>query len=283
MEYIYLKARAKINLTLEVLDKRLDNYHNIKSVFQRIDLYDDLYIYKSKTNEIEIKTNIEEINGENNIVYKAYHLLKEKYDQISGVKVSIEKRIPLQAGLGGGSADCASFLLGMNELFDLKMSKEELISFGRKLGADVVPCLYDKALLAEGIGDIITEIDTSFDYNILVVKPDISCNTKEMYEKLDNTILNKAILNLDNSKNVIKALIDNDIELLSKNLYNSFEQVVAVFDIKEELIKSKALNALLCGSGSCVFGIYKTKDDLIYSYNKLKDKYKVYMCSSYNK
>ena len=279
MNKIYIKARAKINLTLEILDKREDNYHNLKSVFQKVNLYDEIYIYKTNRNDFELETNINELNSEDNIIYKAYVKLKEKFEIISGVKVVLNKRIPMQAGMAGGSTDCASFILGMNKLFGLNLTQKEFITLGKSLGADVVPCLYNKAVLAEGIGEIITKIDTRFKYYIVVIKPELSCNTGEMFKKLDKR---ERIVKIDNSQNVVKALENNDIELLSNNLYNTFEEVVEAKTIKDELIKNKALGALLTGSGSCVFGIFKNKEDAKFAYNNLKDKYKTYICTSYN-
>ena len=268
MDKIYIKARAKVNLTLEILDKREDNYHNLKSVFQKINLYDEIYIYKTKNNKFELETNIEELNSKDNIIYKSYIKLMEKFNAISGVKVVLNKRIPMQAGLAGGSTDCASFLLGMNKLFNLNLSKNEITYLGKSLGADVVPCMYDKAVLAEGIGDIITKINTNFKYY-----------TKEMYKKLDSK---ERTLKTDNTENVIKALEKNNVEILANNLYNSFEEVVDAKLIKKELIDNKALGALLSGSGSCVFGIFKNKEDAKFAYKNLKAKYKTYICTSYN-
>lgn len=278
MDQIYIKARAKINLTLEILNKREDNYHNLKSVFQKINLYDEIYIYKIDNDDFILDTNIKDLDIKDNIVYKAYVKLKEKFN-ISGVKVVLNKRIPMQAGLAGGSTDCASFILGINKLFNLNLTEQEIITLGKSLGADVVPCLYNKAVLAEGIGEIITKIDTNFKYYIVLIKPELSCNTGEMFKKLDER--NK-ILTIDNSKNVVKALKDNNIELLSNNLYNTFEEVLDLKQIKDELIKNKALGALLSGSGSCVYGIFKNKQDAKFAYNNLKDKYKTYICTSYN-
>jgi len=279
MDKIYMKARAKINLTLEVLDKREDNYHNLKSVFQKVNLYDELYIYKTDNNDFELETNIDVLNNKENIIYKAYVKLKERFKQVSGVKVVLSKRIPMQAGMAGGSTDCASFILGMNKLFDLNLSKNDMISLGRSLGADVVPCLYNKAVLAEGIGDIITKIDTNFKYYIVVIKPELSCNTGEMFKKLDSR---ERIFKIDNSQNVIEALENNNIELLSNNLYNAFEEVVDLKQIKDELIKNNAQGSLLTGTGSCVYGIFKNKEDAKFAYNNLKDRYKTYICTSYN-
>lgn len=279
MNQIYMKARAKVNLTLEVLDKREDDYHNLKSVFQKVSLYDEIYIYKTDTEDFKLETNIEELNNKDNIIYKAYIKLKEKFDVISGVKVVLNKKIPMQAGMAGGSTDCASFILGMNKLFDLNLSKSEITNLGKSLGADVVPCLYNKAVLAEGIGDVITKINTNFKYYILVIKPKLSCNTGEMFKKLDST---KREFKRDNSINMIKALETNDIELLSNNLYNTFEEVVDAKSIKDELLKNRAIGALLTGSGSCVFGIFRDKKDVKIAYKNLKDKYKTYICLSYN-
>ena len=134
MEKIYIKARAKINLSLEVLNKRKDNYHNIESVFQKINLYDEIWIRKIKTNKFKMITNVYEINNKENIIYKAYRVLKEKYKNITGIEVKLNKKIPMQAGLGGGSTDCASFIIAINKLFDLKMSKKEMEEIGKKLG-----------------------------------------------------------------------------------------------------------------------------------------------------
>ena len=167
----------------------------------------------------------------------------------------------------------------MNKLFNLNMSKKEIKDLGKSFGADVVPCMYNKAILAEGIGEIVTRIDTNFKYYILVIKPDFSCNTRDMYQKLD---YKKRNLKIDNTKNVINALENKNIELLANNLYNSFEEVVDINEIKDELLQNKAIGALLSGSGSCVFGIYKNKEDIKFAYSNLKNKYKTYLCVSYN-
>ncbi len=279
MNSIYLKARAKINLTLEVLEKRKDCYHDIKSVFQKIDLYDDLYIKKNDNNMFNLEVNIKELENEDNIIYKAYNLLKCKYSNVSGVDVKLVKRIPMQAGLGGGSSDCASFLIGMNRLFDLKLTDLEFRELGKVLGADVIPCLYDVPLVATGIGDKIELIDSDLKYNIVVVNPGISCNTKEMYDLLDK---HNDICFRDNTDKVVMALSSNDLKLLCDNLFNSFEMVLDLDDVKNELLENGALNSLLTGAGSCVFGIFDDKIKADKAYQKLKRKYDVYNCCSYN-
>lgn len=283
MEEIYAKARAKINLNLEILDKRPDNYHNLKSVFQKVNLYDELVIKKTNTNDIKIKTNVLELNNKDNIIYKAYVKLKEQFEEITGVEVYLNKKIPMQAGMAGGSTDCASFILCMNKLFNLNMTKDKIISLGKSLGADVVPCMYNKALLAEGIGDIITPINTNFKYYIVAIKPQIDCSTKEMYEKLDSKVNRKII---DTSSKIIEALKSNNIKLLAKNLYNAFENTIGekclIENIKHKLIQNGAVGSLMTGSGSCVFGIFESKNLARTAYRKLKQDFETYICTSYN-
>ena len=282
MEEIYIKARAKINLNLEVLGKREDNYHNIKSIFQKINLYDEIKIKKLKIDKFKMITNIKELNNEENIIYKAYKKLKEKYEQIKGIEIKLNKRIPIQAGMAGGSTDCAAFIVAMNKLFSLNLSKEKMENLGKKLGADVVPCFYNRAVIVEGIGDIVTKIDTNFKYYIVIIKPEISCNTKEMYNRLDE----KEIKQKDTTKKIIKALENHDIKILSNNLYNVFEEVIEnkeiIKELKEELIKYGAISSLMTGSGSAVYGIFKDKDTAKNAYGRLKDKYNTYICTSYN-
>ncbi len=283
MEDIYVKARAKINLNLEVLNRRQDNYHNIKSVFQKINFYDEMYIRKINGNEIELQTNIKDLNNEENIIYKAYKKLKEKYKNITGVKVILNKNIPMQAGLGGGSTDCASFILCMNKLFCLKLSKMEIEDIGKSLGADVIPCLYNRALVAEGIGDKITTVNTNFKYYVVIIKPNISCNTKEMYERIDNK---KQTVQVDGTNEIVNGLKNNDIQKIAKNLHNIFEDVIQdrklIDSIKDEFTKNGAIGSLMTGSGSCVYGIFTNKKIAKMAYIKLKQKYQAYICTSYN-
>lgn len=281
MKSLKVLARAKINLNLYVLNKREDNYHNIKSIFHKIDLYDELTLTKSNT--FKLNSNINTLNNESNIIYKAYKKLKELYPSIKGVEVSLKKTIPMQAGLGGGSTDCASFLLAMNDLYNLNLTKKELENIGSSLGADVVPCLYDVPLLAEGIGERVTPIDSNLNFYSLIIKPNMSCSTKEMYEKIDD---NKEPI-IDNTDIIIEGLKTNNIELISNNLYNSFEQAVdnqnLINKIKKELQDNGAIASLMTGSGSCIFGLFKTKEQATIAYDKLKEQYEIYICSSYNK
>lgn len=284
MDKIYTKARAKVNLSLNVLDKRPDNYHNLESIFQKINLYDELYIEKTNSNTLELITNLKNVALEDNIIYKTYIKLKEKYKEIKGVKVTLNKRIPTEAGLAGGSTDCASFILAINKLYDLNLSEKELMDLGRTLGADVCPCYYNVAVKGEGIGDVITKIDTKFKYYILVIKPRISYSTKDMFKKLDET---QHLRQREMSTPIVRALETENLALLCDNLYNVFEDVIpekyTLQTLKNELTQNGAMGTLMTGSGSCVYGIFKNKYEAKEAYNKLKSKYEIYICTSYNR
>ena len=283
MKEIYIKARGKVNLNLEILDKRQDNYHNLKSVFQKINLYDEMFIKKINNNKLELQTNIESLNNSDNIIYKAYEKLKQRYKTITGVSVVLNKRIPMQAGLGGGSTDCASFIIAINKLFDLNLTKQEIIDIGKSLGADVVPCLYNTAVIGEGIGDIITKIKTDYKYYLVIIKPNISCSTKELFKILDD---NKHREIIDKTDEIVKALQKKDIKSIAKNLFNRFEYVMPdkeIFqNIKEELMVNGAIGASMTGSGSCVFGLFENKQLAKKAYKSIKQKHEAYYCISYN-
>jgi len=242
MEKIYVKARAKLNLTLNILNKREDGYHDLESVFQKIGLYDELYVEKTNSNHIELVCNVKELENENNIIWKAYNVLKQMHPNISGIKVTLIKHIPIQAGLGGGSTDCATFLNSMNSLFNLGYSKQELVDIGKNLGADVPPCLYENSMLGQGIGEIITPIDTNMKYYVVIIKPQVSFSTKSMFDTIDN---HPEFSQNYNSQDTITALQTNNLSLLSSNLYNAFEEVVKdnpeIQNVKKLLYENKAV------------------------------------------
>lgn len=282
METVYLKARGKVNLTLNVLDKREDGYHNLETVFQKISLYDEIYIAKTdKHDSIEIDINISNLQREENIIFKAYKLLKSRFKEISGVNVKLKKNIPMQAGLAGGSTDCASFIEGMNQLFNLNLSKEEMVKLGVELGADVPQALYNTPIVARGIGEIIEEIKTNIKYYILLIKPEFTCNTKEMFKKLDE---GKGETQEYNTEKMKKALESSNIKGVATNLYNVFEtEVYNIDNIKKDIIDAGAIGSLMSGSGSAVFGIFETKEEAKKGYRILMEKYKTYYCVSYIK
>ncbi|MBR3697103.1 MAG: 4-(cytidine 5'-diphospho)-2-C-methyl-D-erythritol kinase [Clostridia bacterium] len=281
MEKIYVKARAKVNLCLSVLEKNKNGYHNLDSVFQKINFYDELWLEKIKENKLILESDIKGVKLEDNIIYKAYYKLIEEIGNFGGVKVKLKKNIPMQAGLAGGSTDCASFLIAINKLYNLNIEKVKLKEIAKSLGADVVPCMFNGAVLSSGIGDIIKKINTRFKYYFLIIKPKFSCNTAEMFKELDKIPKRK----ISRSKEIINALETNNFKLLSENLINDFELVL---EKKQEfinivkVIQNQGAKTLLAGSGSCVFGIFLEKQKAKEAYNNLKNKYEIYICTSYN-
>lgn len=276
MEYIFKKARAKINLTLNVLEKRNDGYHNIESVFQKISLYDELYIkvVKNKPEGINVTSNILELYSEENIICKAYWALKARYPKLPRISVILRKNIPMQAGLGGGSTDCACFIECINEMFSLNLTTKQMQEIGAKIGADVPSAFCKTPVIARGIGEKIEEIRGSTKFYIVLIKPNFSCNTKEMYEKLDNT---KQIEQVYSSNIVKEAILNKDIDKIANNLYNVFENSVTDINImKEELIAQGAKGSLMTGSGSCIYGIFDEKETAKSAFYTLKNKYETY-------
>lgn len=200
-----------------------------------------------------------------------------------GIKVSLNKKIPMQAGMAGGSTDAAAFINAMNKLFDLRMTENEIKSIGREIGADVVPCLYNIPVKAEGIGDIVNKLNTNLKYYIIVIKPDISCDTKYMYQRIDMT---KDLKQNDFTEKIIEGMQKNNLKLMTSGMYNVFESVIEqkekIEDIKNDFIKIGAINSLMTGSGSCVYGIFETKIEAKKAYEILKKKYnEIYICNSF--
>lgn len=284
MNKIYKKAKAKINLTLNILDTRDDGYHELESIFQCIYLYDEITIEKVETSQdIEIICNVPTLQKDN-IITKAYHKLKLMYPQIGGVKVILNKKIPMEAGMGGGSADCAAFIVSMNKLFSLDMTMEQMEALGATIGADVVPCMREGTIHAKGIGEKARYIEDNTNYYIVAIKPEVSFSTKMMFQTYDAMDIKG-----ENSTHItmMQGLKENNIELIGNSLYNVFEEVVRDNEeIKNGLQKLKELGAngaLMAGSGSAIFGIFKEKEVAKKAYYQLKETYRTYFCKPYNK
>ena len=282
MNEIKLRAMGKINLNLLITGKRDNGYHDIKSVFQVIDLADEITIRKNIKFKLITNSNVLNSDIEKNIIYKAYNYMKTLYPTIGGVTVVLTKVIPMEAGLGGGSADCAAFLMGLNKLYDLKISMAKLEKIGAKLGADVVPLMHRGAYVVTGIGDELEKINAKARYNVVIIKPDFSSSTKEMYKEYDN---NKELVQVDNTDKIVKFLETGDFSLLPGSLYNVFEEVNPdrdkILEIKKELKESGAVEALMSGSGSSIYGIYDNLGDAIRTHLKLSKKYKSYFCQAF--
>ena len=287
MNSIELKSRAKINLSIDVLGKRVDGYHLVEMIMQTIDLYDIIKIEELETEEIIIKSNTSDIPlNENNIVYKAAELIRDNFNIKRGIEIFIEKNIPIAAGVAGGSSNAAAILVGLNKLWNLNLSEKELKELGFKLGADVPFCIEGKAALAEGVGEELTYIKgLPDDISILVCKPELFVSTKEVYGGLDL----KNIKNRPDNQYLIKCLENNEIELLSKNMVNVLETVTSkkhteISDIEKIMNENKALGSMMSGSGPTVFGLYKNEEDALKGKKELLKKYKqVYVVKSSEK
>lgn len=263
---IEVKARAKINLTLDVLGKRQDGYHNIKTIMQSIRLYDKITVSRIEEG-IKIICNpnsplpSEKMPlGEGNTAYKAARLFKDRYCIKDGVKIVIEKNIPIASGLAGGSSDAAAVLKGLNALFKCKATEDELISIGCNVGSDVPFCIKSGTVLAEGIGDVLTELNKLPVTSVLLVIPDIEISTGQVYGKFDFTLINTR----PDIELLLDAVIKGDITTLAKNMVNVLETVTLreypqLSSIKERLIELGALGSIMSGSGPSIFGLFNNE------------------------
>ncbi len=274
---IETKARAKINLSLDVTGKRPDGYHNIKTIMQTIKLYDKVVINKAKKG-IEVICNQNHLlsgnvpSGNENIAYKAAKLFKDRYCIDCGVKIKIEKNIPVAAGLAGGSSNAAAVLKGMNKLFKCGATDDELISIGRNIGADVPYCIKGGTMFAEGIGDILIELRKLPKTYVLLVIPDIEVSTRWVYEKLNLSRINTR----PDMELILETIIKGRVDLMARNMVNILETVTAckyaeINEIKKELKDLGALGSIMSGSGPSVFGLFEDKHITKRAYKKLLD------------
>lgn len=259
---VELKAYAKINLGLDVLRKRDDGYHEVKMIMQTVDLYDELKLEKIDEDVIKLSTNVKTLEvDEGNLVYKAIKLIKEKYSIKEGVIATLKKNIPIAAGMAGGSTDCAAALKGMNMLFDLKLTEDELMKIGKTLGADVPYCIIGGTALAEGIGEKLTPLNKVTGDFVVIAKPSIGVSTKYVYENLN--LGNEA--NHPNIDKMLEYIEDMDKERLFSSIGNILESVTEqkyeiIADIKQFLKDNGAVNSLMSGSGPTVFAIFKNEE-----------------------
>lgn len=287
MDSIRLKARAKINLGLDVLGKRENGYHDVRMVMQTIGIYDRIIINKIPEDEIRIKSNLYFLPvNENNLMYKAAKLLKDKCGYSGGVEIDLNKFIPVSAGLAGGSTDAASTLFGINKLFDLSLSMQELMEIGVEIGADVPYCIMRGTALAEGIGEKLTPLDPLPRTWILIAKPPINVSTKLVYESLDMNGVNEH----PDIDGLIDAIRKKDIKGVCSCMGNVLENVTVplypvIDSIKKDMLEHGAINAMMSGSGPTVFGIFPDEKTTLECQAFLKRKgeaRQVYITESFN-
>ncbi|HHW03561.1 MAG TPA: 4-(cytidine 5'-diphospho)-2-C-methyl-D-erythritol kinase [Thermoanaerobacterales bacterium] len=256
-----IDARAKINITLDVLYRRPDGYHEVEMIMQSIALKDHLTLELMPGRAIEVCCDAAELaNDETNLAYKAAKLMMDEFGLDAGVKITLRKNIPMSAGLAGGSADAAAVMIGMNELFDLKKSGEELMMLGKTIGADIPFCIHGGTAVARGIGEKLTPLKPMPQVALVLVKPPYSVSTKQVYSRLDV----KDIRSRPDTAAMIRSITDEDVATMARGLCNVLEEVTfelypELFSIKEELKKNGALGSLMSGSGPTIYGIFETR------------------------
>ena len=268
----YIESYGKINLALDVLNKRPDGYHEIRSVMQQISLSDQLIFQGQETGvSIQCDNNSVPLN-EDNLIYKAWKKLSDITNSKAGIAVKVSKRIPVAAGLAGGSGNGAATLLALNELWGLGLSIRELMEIGRTIGADIAFCLLGGTALAEGIGEKLTPIKSFQDKSILLINPGIQISSGFAYGLLR---MKDERLPIDS---LIKHMEDDNLIKVAENIGNVMEDAIlplypAIDEIKKMMIELGALGSLMSGSGSSVFGIYEDPEKCEFAKNRLVDRY----------
>ena len=270
-----IKAYGKVNISLDVVGKREDGYHLLSMIMQNIDLDDEIEDEKQECGII-LECNKSYVPVDNrNLAYKAAEIFKERYDIVDGVKINIEKNIPVSAGLAGGSTDAAAVLKVMNKLFNVNATEEELMELGLKLGADIPYCIHGGTALCEGIGEIITPIKPFRDKIVVLVKPAFGVSTKEVYKNFN---LEK-VKQHPKTAEIINAIENDDLNFVASNMKNLLENVTLrkhkiLIKIKEEMNACGAINSMMSGSGPTVFAFF---DDMLKAqrcYEKMKENHR---------
>lgn len=266
-----LRAYAKINLGLDVVGVLPNGYHEVRMIMQTVGIYDELSFEKTE-NGIVITTDAGELpTNEDNLIYKAVKLLFDKYAISEGVRIHLQKNIPIAAGMAGGSTDAAATLKGISELFELNCDEKELRELGVKIGADVPYCIMGGTALAEGIGEKLTKLSPAPDCFLLVAKPDINVSTKYVYEHLDAQE-DYEHPDIDGMLDAIsKGSLDGVVSTMGNVLETVTVPAYPVIDtIKARMRELGALNSMMSGSGPTVFGIFDQEAVAAKAFESLK-------------
>ena len=262
MREIKLKARAKINLGLDVVRKREDGYHEVRMIMQMINLYDRITLRRSTEPGIRVTTNLPYLPvNEDNLVYRAAKLLMEEFKVTEGAEIELQKYIPVAAGMAGGSSDAAAVMVGVNRIFHLGLTKKQLMERGVKIGADVPFCIMRGTALAEGIGEVLTPLPAMPHCSLVIAKPKIHVSTKFVYGNLKVNEL-KEHPDIDGQ---VQALREGSLEQLVAKMGNVLETVTVpaypvIDEIKRTMLKNDAMGAMMSGSGPTVFGIFEREE-----------------------
>jgi 4-diphosphocytidyl-2-C-methyl-D-erythritol kinase len=271
-----IKAFAKVNIGLNVLDQRGDGYHNIETIFAPINLYDTLQFFDS--DEISIETNWKHLPvDEHNLCYKAAKILKEKYAPDKGVHIDVTKKIPIGAGLGGGSSDAAHVLNELNKLWKLDLPDDELFKTALSLGSDVPYFLKGGVAYALGRGEELTYLDLQFPYYVIIVYPNLCISTKWAYEKYQEKEASKLF-----GYDKFLQLAINEPDIFREKFTNDFEKIVftryaGLISIKNVLYEKGALFASLSGTGSALFGFYLHEKTALRAYDTFSSRFQTFI------
>lgn len=270
--YVKVRAYSKINLFLEVLGKRSDGYHEVQMIMQMLRLWDNVSIFPAKQNWIV--TDSEYVpNNRSNLAMKAAELMQETYN-LPQVKISINKNIPISAGMAGGSSNAAAVLLGMRELYKKDISDEELLELGAKLGSDVPFCIKGPTAHAYGRGEKLIDLPSPNRLYVIVIKADFGVSTSKIYEHYKMPV-NKGVSDFDLYK---KALEEKNQLYLLSNLMNDLERTTfslypSVEDVKQDLLDRGIRYTLMSGSGPTVFALFETAREAFIEFKHLKSTY----------
>ncbi len=280
---IYERARAKINLTLDVRYKRNDGYHELESVMQTVDLSDYITLYPRDDEKLSLTINVPFLPvDDRNLAYKAAQVFRHLYGIKKGVHIDIDKRIPVAAGLAGGSSDAAAVLRGLNQLWNLKLSISEISALGAQVGSDVPFCIIGGTAIVRGRGEWVESLPLHPTYWVVLAKPPIAVSTAEIYAdlKLDE------ITEHPKAQLMIAALQDGSLQRVADAAGNVLEQVTLmrfpeIEKIKEQVCKHGATFSLMSGSGPTVFGLTDKEQKAKRIYNSLRNVMKeVYLCQT---
>ncbi|WP_448865024.1 4-(cytidine 5'-diphospho)-2-C-methyl-D-erythritol kinase [Clostridium sp.] len=293
IRHLELKAYGKINLGLDVVRRREDGYHEVRMIMQTVRVYDAIELNRTEEEGIRLSTNLYYLpDNENNLGYRAAKLLMDEFGIRDGVEIKMKKFIPVAAGMAGGSSDAAAVLFGVNKMFGLGLSKQELMERGVRLGADVPYCIMRGTALSEGIGEILTPLPPMPQCRVLIAKPAVSVSTKHVYESLNLPSLGvEAHPDID----AMRAAIEKkDLSGVVSQLGNVLETVTipenpVIQTLKDKMMEMGADGSLMSGSGPTVFGLFTNQAAAQAAYEELRygssqDLAKqVYLTSFYNR
>lgn len=284
MKTVTVEAPAKINLGLDIIGRRDDGYHLLRMIMQTVSLYDEITVWKVDSGvSMEIEYDSNDTNhanlpvDDNNLCIKAAKLMIDKYGLNYGFKIRLLKRIPSEAGLAGGSSDAAAVMIGIRNLMSLDATDRDLAEIGLSIGADVPYCVLKGTMLAEGIGEKLTRLDDMPVTDVLLVKPNVAVSTAEAYHRIDAS----GDLKHPEIDEIISELNLQDLSDLGNKMGNVFEDMVidtypVIRELKQELREQGAFGALMSGSGTCCYGLFKDEDELNNAYLYFKKKYPAY-------